>query len=66
MNSGQWHTNDLNQETGASAWLTTQPLKQKDMPLPNNYFGILFVFDTDGNFQESPYSRLSVIIYRQI
>ena len=66
MNSEQWHTNDLNQETGASAWLTTQPLKQKDIPLPNNYFGISFLLDTDGNFQESPYSRLSVIIYSQI
>ena len=29
MNSEQLRTNDLNQETGASAWLTTLPLKQE-------------------------------------
>ena len=33
MSSEQMRTNDLNQETGASAWLTTLPLKQEGYAL---------------------------------
>ena len=38
MNSEQLHTNDLNQKTGASAWLTTLPLKQEGYPLTKQLF----------------------------
>ena len=38
MNSEQLRTNDLNQETGASAWLTTLPLKQEGYALNKQLF----------------------------
>ena len=38
MNSEQLRTNDLNQETGASAWLTTLPLKQEGYALTKQLF----------------------------
>ena len=38
MNSEQLRTNDLNQETGASAWLTTLPLKQEGYALIKQLF----------------------------
>ena len=54
MNSEQLRTNKLNQETGTSACLTTLPLKQERYALTNNCFGVLSIFDLDGNFQEPP------------
>ena len=41
MNSEQLHANDLNQENGASAWLTTLPLKQEGYSLTKQLFGDL-------------------------
>ena len=38
MNSEQLRTNDLNQETGASAWLTTLLLKQEGYALTKQLF----------------------------
>ena len=38
MNSEQLHTNDLNQETGVSARLTTLPLKQEEYTLTKQLF----------------------------
>ena len=38
MNSEQLRTNDLNQETGTSAWLTTLPLKQEGYTLTKQLF----------------------------
>ena len=38
MNSEQLRTNDLNQETGASAWLTTLPQKQEGYALTKQLF----------------------------
>ena len=38
MNSEQLRTNNLNQKTGASAWLTTLPLKQEGYPLTKQLF----------------------------
>ena len=38
MNSEQLRTNDLNQETGVSAWLTTLPLQQEGYALTKQLF----------------------------
>ena len=38
MNSEQLCSNNLNQETGASAWLTNLPLKQEGYPLTKQLF----------------------------
>ena len=41
MNSEQLRTNNLNQETGASPWLTTLPLKQERYALTKQLFWVL-------------------------
>ena len=41
MNSEQLRTNNLNHETGASAWLTTLPLKQEGYALTKQLFSDL-------------------------
>ena len=41
MNSEQLHTNNLNHETGASAWLTTLLLKQEGYALTKQLFSDL-------------------------
>ena len=38
MNSEHLRTNDLNQKTGVSAWLTTLPLKQEGYVLTKQLF----------------------------